>query len=362
MATSKPFDMANLQRTRYASLSAMILLVYDHSVTFDAEVELVWFKPWTWSKALFFWNRYGTFIILLFDTIVGIGGGPSDTVSLFSYVPLPDLTLSSSCNCLRWQKFQGWTGWLTNMTVELIIQVRIAAMFSQDKRVLIPMIVLFFTQAIGMAVVIGLAFSKMQATNRPVPELPDFRACVLKGVPPRMYIYWAINLAFESTLFCLAVFKAWQNLTRKRGTRPSWSGPRILNILIRDSILYFSVIFVTYVMNLIAWSTGGGSLYQLAIALAIALRASMGSRLLLNVREAYYTCEIVISENPLSTIRWQQRNSDCVMMDSLPENSTRGSSIPGYEIERLQVDPSSSVSDSMPVKSPSKVTFDISGR
>jgi hypothetical protein len=56
-------------------------------ITFHAEVDLVWvcvptaaslsmglisdsqYKQWTWSKVLFFWNRYGTFVILLFDTI-----------------------------------------------------------------------------------------------------------------------------------------------------------------------------------------------------------------------------------------------------------------------------------------------------
>ncbi|KAG9098023.1 hypothetical protein FS749_004909 [Ceratobasidium sp. UAMH 11750] len=331
--------ISNTRRTRNAALAAMVLLVYDHVITFDAEIELVWFKPWSWSKALFFWNRYGTFVILLFDTIVGVGGGPSNALS----------------------KFQGWTGWLTNMTVEIIIQVRIAAMFSQDKRIIVPMVFLFFAQAIGMAAIIGSAFEKMEAVNELVP---GFRACSLKGVPTRMYIYWATNLSFEGILFCLAVFKAWQNFAGRRGTRPTWSGPRILNILIRDSILYFSVIFVTYVMNLVAWSTGGGSLYQLAIALAIALRASMGSRLLLNVREAYYTCEIVLSENPLSTIRWRQRNSDCAP-GSLPEHTTQGTSTgPGFEIELLHgishLDPSSSADNSAQAKSPSRVTFDTS--
>ncbi|KAG9081335.1 hypothetical protein FRC07_014548, partial [Ceratobasidium sp. 392] len=295
------------------------------------------FKPWTWSKALFFWNRYGTFVILLFDTIVGIGGGPSNA------------------------KFQGWTGWLTNMTVEIIIQVRIAAMFSQDKRVIIPMVILFFAQAIGMAAIIGVAFDSMKAVNEPVP---GFHACALIGVPSRMYIYWATNLSFEAILFSLAVFKAWQNFTGRKGTRPTWSGPRILNILVRDSILYFLVIFITYVMNLVAWSTGGRSLYQLAISLAIALRASMGSRLLLNVREAYYNCEIVLSENPLSTIRWRQRHSDCVMMDSLPEHTTQGTlSVPGIEVDRFhdvsRLDPSSSADTSAQARTPSKVTFDI---
>jgi hypothetical protein len=87
----------------------------------------------------------------------------------------------------------------------------------------------------------------------------------------------------------------------------------------------------------------------------------MGSRLLLNVREVYYGSDVVLSQ-PLSTIRWRQRNSDCVMMDSLPEH-TRDSSltVPGFEIERLQgisqPDPSSSADTSAQVKTPSKVTF-----
>ncbi|KAG8748671.1 hypothetical protein FRC10_000062 [Ceratobasidium sp. 414] len=354
--------ISNTQRTRNAALAAMVLLVYDHVITFDAEVDLVWFKPWSWSKILFFWNRYGTFVILLFDTIVGVGGGPSD--ALLALAEVPGLDGVADKHDSRKYVLSNSHAFPSLSCEQVIIQVRIAAMFSQDKRILVPMVLLFLAQAIGMAAIIGTAFEKMQAGNEPVP---GFRACALKGVPSRMYIYWATNLSFEAILFSLAVFKAWQNFTGRKGTRPGWSGPRILNILIRDSILYFSVIFVTYVMNLTAWSTGGGSLYQLAIALAIALRASMGSRLLLNVREAYYTCEVVISENPLSTIRWRQRNSDCVMMDSLPEHTSQGSSnVPGFEIERLHgishLDPSSSADNSAQAKTPSKVTFDISSR
>ncbi|KAG8776180.1 hypothetical protein FRC12_001051 [Ceratobasidium sp. 428] len=340
----------------------MMLLVYDHIITFGVEVELVWFKPWTWSKVLFFWNRYGTFVILLFDTIVGVGGGPSD--ALFALAEVPGVDRVADKHDSRKYVPSSFHTFLRLISRQVIIQVRIAAMFSQDRRVIIPMVILFFTQAIGMAAIIGDAFNSMKAVNEPVP---GFRACALKGVPSRMYIYWATNLSFEAILFSLAVFKAWQNFSGRKGTRPTWSGPRILNILVRDSMLYFAVIFVTYVMNLVAWSTGGGSLYQLAIALAIALRASMGSRLLLNIREAYYTCEIVLSENPLSTIRWQQRNGDCLVMDTLPEHTTQGTlSVPGFEIDRYHnvshLDPSSMAGSSEQARTPSKVTFDISHR
>lgn len=54
-------------------------------------------------------------------------------------------------------------------------------------------------------------------------------------------LYWAINLAFESLLFTLAIIKASQHFARRQGIRPSWSGPRILNVLVRDSIAYFLV-------------------------------------------------------------------------------------------------------------------------
>ncbi|CAE6472768.1 unnamed protein product [Rhizoctonia solani] len=310
----------NNQRTRYASLASFVLLVFDYVITVVPEVSLVWYKPWTWSKLLFLWNRYGTFVILLFDTIVVLGGGPTDEVSLWVSVGAK-YSNTDHIACLHWQKFQGWTGWLTNMTVEIIILVRIAAMYSQDKRITYPVIVLFFAQAIGMASIIGMSFAKMQATHEPVA---GFHICALIGVPEGMYIYWATNLAFETVLFSLAIIKAYQHVSRQRGLRPSWSGPRILSVLVRDSILYFLVIFVTYIMNLVSWSTGGSGIYQLAIALAIALRASMGSRLLLNVREAYYGCDVV-SDNMLSSIQWQPRNTDCVAMDSLRAPSQQAS-------------------------------------
>ncbi|CCO28046.1 hypothetical protein BN14_02038 [Rhizoctonia solani AG-1 IB] len=146
----------NNQRTRYASLASFVFLVYDYLVTVFPEVELVWYKPWTWSKVLFIWNRYGTFVILLFDTIVVLGGGPTDA---------------------------GWTGWLTNMTVEIIILVRIAAMYSQDRRIIYPVLVLFFAQAVGMAAIIGISFADMKAQHE---RVPGFHICSPVGIPGRM--------------------------------------------------------------------------------------------------------------------------------------------------------------------------------
>ncbi|CAE6437177.1 unnamed protein product [Rhizoctonia solani] len=327
----------NNQRTRYASFASFVLLLFDYAITVVPEVSLVWFKPWTWSKVLFLWNRYGTFVILLFDTIVVLGGGPTD--ALFALAKVPGLDGMAHQH-------------------DIIILVRIAAMYSQDRRIVYPVVFLFFAQAIGMAAIIGRSFAKMKATHEPVP---GFHICALLGVPQGMYVYWATNLAFETILFSLALVKAYQHVSRRQG----WSGPRILSVLVRDSILYFLVIFVTYIMNLVSWSTGGSGIYQLAIALAIALRASMGSRLLLNVREAYYGHD-VISDNMLSTIQWQPRNTDCVAMDSFHvanrhQTSTGITTLPELERDWPPEDSlpgPSTVTSYSQTKSRTRVTFE----
>lgn len=88
----------------------------------------------------------------------------------------------------------------------------------------------------------------------------------------------------------------------------------------------------------------------------------MGNRLLLNIREAYYGCHVTVAENALSTIQWEQRNIDGIMMDSFPNSNHRQSTalttFPEFDREEraegLQPSPSSSTG----VKSRPKVTFD----
>ncbi|KAF8504174.1 hypothetical protein JB92DRAFT_2968778, partial [Gautieria morchelliformis] len=50
-----------------STFASFAFLLYDHVLTFDAEVELVWKYPgWILGKVLFFFNRYlGPFTIIL---------------------------------------------------------------------------------------------------------------------------------------------------------------------------------------------------------------------------------------------------------------------------------------------------------
>ena len=59
-----------------------------------------------------------------------------------------------------------------------------------------------------------------------------------------MWMYWLPILVFESTLFILAVIKAF------RAAQDISKTPRILAVLLKDSITYFGGIFAIIVANL----------------------------------------------------------------------------------------------------------------
>ncbi|CAE6441931.1 unnamed protein product [Rhizoctonia solani] len=175
----------NNQRTRYASLASFVFLVYDYLVTVFPEVELVWVRSPGFPRS----------IDVLTTGIHSINHGLGQKYFLSGidtgHLSFCCLILSSfwvedqpmHCNCLHWQRFQGWTGWLTNMTVEIIILVRIAAMYSQDRRIIYPVLVLFFAQAVGMAAIIGISFADMKAQHE---RVPGFHICSPVGIPGRM--------------------------------------------------------------------------------------------------------------------------------------------------------------------------------
>ncbi|KAF8509799.1 hypothetical protein JB92DRAFT_478078 [Gautieria morchelliformis] len=57
--------VAGYAPTKYGSLAAFSMLVYDYALTFDAEVEFVWQRRWSFGKALFIFNRYFGLLSLL---------------------------------------------------------------------------------------------------------------------------------------------------------------------------------------------------------------------------------------------------------------------------------------------------------
>lgn len=69
--------------------------------------------------------------------------------------------------------------------------------------------------------------------------IPGVIFCVGLGTPDYFFTYWIPTILFEGLLCSLAVFRGYQTY-RSQGS-PFHSGPSLVNILIRDSVLYFLV-------------------------------------------------------------------------------------------------------------------------
>ncbi|KAJ6628539.1 hypothetical protein B0H10DRAFT_159510 [Mycena sp. CBHHK59/15] len=252
----------DIQATRYAQLASSAIIIFDHALTLDEEVELIWKSSWSMGKALFVINRYYTLISVVINNY-----------ALFS----PALTDSVSLRFFHWQ---GWTGLIACMIAEVILQMRLYALYFLNKKVLALMIVTFVLSSASAAVIMGTVLAGITATSHPIPGISF---CVPFGVPGYFFAFWIPIIGFESLLCGLALLRGFQTF-RASGSLFQ-SGRHLVSILIRDSVLYFLVMFATYFTNMLVWLTAPTNLLEIPIAFSVALSCCLGNRMILNVRE-----------------------------------------------------------------------------
>jgi len=193
----------------------------------------------------------------------------------------PSVTDSLCRAAVRWQ---GFTGVFTFITTELILQMRIYAMYGRSKKILTLLVICFISSITAASGVVGAFTLAENVTATPFPG-SSIHFCVVTSIPSFFYATWIPIVTFETLLFSLALFKGYQSWKSEVPT--GWSGQVALNILIRDSILYFLVVFATYLTNMFIWIFGGAKLFELALGFVATMPTVMTQRLLLNIRQNY---------------------------------------------------------------------------
>ncbi|THH05541.1 hypothetical protein EW145_g4725 [Phellinidium pouzarii] len=189
-------------------------------------------------------------------------------------------------------------------------------MYSSSKGILALMVLGFTAMLIAEIIIIALStraeigaffltFTACAVNANPHIEIPMWK-CIQTDTWPLSYLYWLPFLAFETLLFALAIVKGAQSL-RDHELKITLCGPhalRALEVLIRDSILYFMLyaylipsppycnrltgrvcsIFAIYLVNVLAWTIEDGRIGEIPVSLAVAVSTVMAQRLLLNIR------------------------------------------------------------------------------
>jgi len=257
-----------IKQTRCAELASSLIVIYDHLITLDQEIDLIWMAHWTPGKVLFLINRYYALASVIFNNYV-----------LFS-------THLSDSFCLRWFRWQGCTGLLVSTIAEIILQLRIYALYHLNRRVLFFMLVAFIVSVGTAATIMGLVLARVSTNSQ---FLPGVVFCLPLNVPSWFYTFWIPTLAFESLLCGLALFRAFGDF-KSRSTMFQ-SGRHIVKILIRDSVIYYLIMFATYFANLVIFLAGSPGVLESGIGFSVTMSCVMGSRLCLNIRDVHHELE-----------------------------------------------------------------------
>ncbi|PIL27461.1 hypothetical protein GSI_10610 [Ganoderma sinense ZZ0214-1] len=217
--------LPTITKIRYAELASSMIILFDHVLTLDQEIELFWHAQWSLGKLLFLINRYYALCIVIFNN---------------------------------------------------------------------------YGAALAASYVMGRALYFITAYAIKLP-LSDTTVCVPFGLPSNFYAFWIPMLISESVLCGLALYRGFDSY--RPGANVMQSGRRIIEILVRDSLSYFVIIFATYLMNTIIFLTRPGAEVEIPIGFAVALSSVMSSRLCLNVRSHIHS-----------------DGADCILSGSLPRS------------------------------------------
>ncbi|KAI3616519.1 hypothetical protein WG66_011600 [Moniliophthora roreri] len=270
-----------VETTKYAELAASTIILFDHLITLDDEVELIWKSSWSIGKVLFFINRYYTLASVIINNYALFGASVSDSVSATISSPHTSSALMfDNYSCHRFFYWQGSTGLFACMIAEIILQMRLYALYFLNRRVLAIMVTTFILTSASAAAIMGVVLSGVEAKSK-IPFIPT-TFCFPSNVPHYFYAFWIPILTFETVLCSLALFRGYQ--TFRTSGSPFQSGQRLIGVLIRDSVVYFLVMFATYLTNLLVWVWDINYL-EVTVGFSVAMSCVLGNRVIINVRQ-----------------------------------------------------------------------------
>ncbi|KAF8504254.1 hypothetical protein JB92DRAFT_2967698, partial [Gautieria morchelliformis] len=173
---------SDLTLTEYSKLASLVVLLYDHAITFDAEVMNIWRGPRTLGKLLFLWTHYFGLSSLIIQVTVTFHGSLSN---------------------------------------------KVYAVYNRNKQLLYGMVGF---QLITTAVTIVLFVFYMSA-GVGLPSVDNLTGCYSPSASRNLAACFVPSLANEVVLCLLMLYKQWDRYRNEFGSSQ-------LKRLVQDSIIY----------------------------------------------------------------------------------------------------------------------------
>ncbi|KAF4616415.1 hypothetical protein D9613_008244 [Agrocybe pediades] len=267
----------DVQSTRYSRMASNTLVIYDHLITFDDEIELIWRRKCSLSSIIFLLNRYYVLGSMLFasygmKTFTESNVYP-DSFNLCSFQCFTLLMLPTRRSILSLGRMD-WS--------HRILQMRTFALYGLNKRLLAVMMICYVSVLVSSGIILFKSLGATQIISIPIP---GGSFCGISNRVPGFYACWIPPLVYECLLCGLVIFRGVEEL---KITGSVFSrGQTLIRILIRDSALYLVGLAVVYLVILLFWTSERISLGEAPNGFAPTLSCILSSRVVLNVRGVF---------------------------------------------------------------------------
>ncbi|KAI5888139.1 uncharacterized protein SCHCODRAFT_02601797 [Schizophyllum commune H4-8] len=232
-------------------LLGVTVLFYDHAITFVPEITRIWCRPKTRGSYLFLLNRY-----------FGFFGGV--TVTVLNFCAMPRET------CQSVNLFREIYIVVTQIIVSMLMLIRVYAVFSRDRRILVG---LLSYAAVGVALAGWALFGQ---TSTAEPAVVKCLVYTPEADAYRLSVIWLTMLAYDLIVFVLTAGKTARAVRQPRA-------PPLISILLRDGALYFGVLLISNVANVLTYYMAGPYLKGTLATAVSSLSITLLSRMMLNL-------------------------------------------------------------------------------
>ncbi|KAG6333357.1 hypothetical protein ID866_5733 [Astraeus odoratus] len=175
---------------------------------------------------------------------------------------------------------QRWAHYCFVFHVPVILQMRIYALYSRSRRVLLVMGTAFVLEIMTMAAILIIENITSGTNNEPTPGL---KICTNEGTSGTFYVFWLPILGFECLLCSLAI---WAGIKLSRnGARSLPRKVQLLDVLIKGNVGYFLVVFLVAVMTAAMWGMLSPEWLEVPEGFPHAVAVIAGCRLILHIRD-----------------------------------------------------------------------------
>ncbi|KAJ7923510.1 hypothetical protein B0H13DRAFT_61957 [Mycena leptocephala] len=279
----------------YFAASAFTILIIDFFSTINEEINFVWKKPWSVPSGLYVQSIYDSVYCHSLDAVHVQGGYKRSRMWFHSGLDSPLTTMDILQTCRSFIITQNLASTLLFGTFDLLLMLRsvskprrsftpfmsnteldIIRQVAPDGYILFSML---FVEMISMIVILLLPETYLHDFIHLGPVLAGcyFSAPVMTG---KQFAFYAVPpLLVTFAMFILTIHKCVATLRRdKLADLP------IINLFLRDGIVWFIVVFFFYGSEMIIWATARATLTQVLVIPSLALFSLISSRILLETR------------------------------------------------------------------------------